>query len=66
MTVTLATVITEFLSRPDLAKSTRRTYELALKPILTEYGSWAIEIIGKQTLIEYLKGLSDCNYITHR
>ncbi|OBQ43195.1 MAG: recombinase XerC [Aphanizomenon flos-aquae WA102] len=43
-----------------------RTYELALKPILTEYGSWAIEIIGKQTLIEYLKGLSDCNYITHR
>ena len=66
MTVTLATVITEFLSRPDLAKSTRRTYELALKPILTEYGSWAVEIIGKQTLIEYLKGLSDCNYITHR
>ena len=66
MTVTLATVITEFLSRPDLAKSTRRTYELALKPILVEYGSWAIEIIGKQTLIEYLKTLEDCSYTTHR
>ncbi|MTJ55963.1 recombinase XerD [Anabaena sp. UHCC 0253] len=66
MTVTLATVITEFLSRPDLAKSTKRTYELALKPILLEYGSWAIEIIGKQTLIEYLKSLSGCNYTTHR
>lgn len=66
MTVTLATVITEFLSRPDLAKSTRRTYELALKSILIEYGSWAIEIIGKQTLIEYLKTLENCSYTTHR
>lgn len=66
MTVTLATVVTEFLSRPDLAKSTRRTYELALKSILKEYGSWAIEIISKQTLIEYLKSLDDCSYTTHR
>jgi integrase/recombinase XerD len=66
LTVTLATVITEFLSRPDLAKSTRRTYEITLKPILIEYGSWAIEIIGKQTLIEYLKSLEDCSYTTHR
>lgn len=66
MTVTLATVITEFLSRPDLAKSTRRTYELALKPILLEYGSWAIEITGKQTLLEYLRTLEDCSYTTHR
>ena len=66
MTVTLATVITEFLSRPDLAKSTKRTYELALKSILLEYGSWAIEIIGKQTLTEYLKTLEDCSYTTHR
>jgi len=66
LTVTLATVITEFLSRPDLAKSTRRTYELALKSILREYGSWAIEIIGKQTLIEYLKSLDNCSYTTHR
>jgi integrase/recombinase XerD len=66
LTVTLATVITEFLSRPDLAKSTRRTYEITLKPILIEYGSWAIEIIGKQTLIEYLKSLDDCSYTTHR
>ena len=66
MTVTLATVITEFLSRPDLAKSTRSTYELALKPILLEYGSWAIEIIGKQTLFEYLKTKENCSYTTHR
>ncbi|MCW5318149.1 tyrosine-type recombinase/integrase [Nostoc sp. KVJ3] len=66
MTVTLATVITEFLSRPDLAKSTRRTYELVLKPILGEYGIWEIEIIGKQTLIEYLRSLDDCSYTTHR
>lgn len=66
MTVTLATVITEFLSRLDLAKSTRRTYELALKPILIEYGSWTIEIIGKQTLFEYLRTKENCSYTTHR
>jgi integrase/recombinase XerD len=66
LTVTLATVITEFLQRPDLAKSTRRTYEFSLKSLLVEYGSWPIEIISRQTLIEYLKGLSDCSYPTHR
>lgn len=64
--VTLATVITEFLWRPGLAKSTKRTYETTLKPILLEYGSWDIEIISKQTLIEYLNELRDCKYTTHR
>lgn len=53
------------MSRPSLAKSTRRTYESTLKPILLEYGSWAIEIISKQTLTEYLNELDDCNYTTH-
>ena len=33
---------------------------------MLEYGSWAIEIIGKKTLVEYLKTLEDCNYTTHR
>jgi integrase/recombinase XerD len=56
--VTLATVATEFLSRPGLAPTTSETYEITLAPILAEYGSWSIEIISKQTLIEYLNSLS--------
>lgn len=43
MSVTLATLATEFLERPGLAKSTRRTYELVLLPLLQEYGWWSIE-----------------------
>lgn len=54
MTVTLATIVVEFLERPGLAASTRKTYEFALRSLLQEYGSWSIEILGKQTLIEYL------------
>ncbi|RUS92328.1 hypothetical protein DSM106972_099470 [Dulcicalothrix desertica PCC 7102] len=65
MTVTVATVITEFLLRSNVAKSTKRTYESTLKPILLQYGSWAIEIISKQTLTEYLNELKHLSYTTH-
>jgi integrase/recombinase XerD len=63
--VTLATVTTEFLSRPGLAPTTRETYELTLAPLLKKYGSWSIEIISKQTLVEYLNSLSHLKYTTH-
>lgn len=63
--VTLATVATEFLSRPGLAPTTRETYELTLAPLLSEYGSWSIEIISKQTLVEYLNSLGHLKYTTH-
>lgn len=63
--VTLATVATEFLERPGLAPSTRETYELTLGNLLLEYGSWSIEIISRQTLIEYLSTLSHLKYTTH-
>ncbi len=63
--VTLATVATQFLERPGLAKTTRSTYELVLLPLLQEYGSWPIEIISRQTLIEYLLSLSHLKYTTH-
>lgn len=63
--VTLATVATEFLSRPGLAPTSRKTYELTLAPLLNEYGSWSIEIISKQTLVEYLNSLSHLKYTTH-
>jgi integrase/recombinase XerD len=63
--VTLATVATQFLERPELSKTTRTTYELSLLPLLKEYGSWSIEIISRQTLIEYLLSLSHLKYTTH-
>lgn len=63
--VTLATVATKFLERPGLAPSTRETYELTLGNLLSEYGSWSIEIISKQTLVEYLNNLSHLKYTTH-
>jgi len=65
LAVTLATVVTQFLERPGLAKSTRSTYELALLPFLKEYGSWSIEIISRNTLVEYLSTLSHLKYTTH-
>jgi integrase/recombinase XerD len=43
--VTLATVAMEFLDRPGLALTTRKTYSVTLSPMLSEYGSWAIEIM---------------------
>lgn len=63
--VTLATVATEFLERPGLAPTTRETYYVTLAPMLCEYGSWAIEILSKQTIIEYLNSLSHLKYTTH-
>lgn len=63
--VTLATVTTEFLERPGLAPSTRETYELTLGLLLQKYGSWSLEIISKQTLVEYLNNLSHLKYTTH-
>ncbi|QEI41458.1 Tyrosine recombinase XerD (plasmid) [Dolichospermum sp. UHCC 0315A] len=63
--VTLATVAVKFLERTGLAPSTIKTYELTLLNFLAEYGSWLIEIISKQTLIEYLDSLSHLKYTTH-
>lgn len=64
--VTLATVATEFLERPGLAPTTRETYELTLGSLLSEYGSWSIEIISKQTLVEYLSSKHHLKYTTYR
>lgn len=63
--VTLATVAANFLERPGLAPTTRETYSRTLAPLLLEYGSWSIEIISKQTLVEYLNSLSHLKYTTH-
>jgi integrase/recombinase XerD len=65
MTITLATVATQFLQRPGLAKGTLRSYESTLMPLLEEYGYMPIEILTRQTLQEYLNSLTELAYTTH-
>ena len=65
MSVTLAQVATTFLARKDLAFSTVRTYELTLLPLLSEYGRVPIELINRQTLINYFDNLNNLKYSTH-
>lgn len=65
MVVTLANVATQFLDRSDLAKSTLRSYESTLVPLLEEYGYIPIEILTRQALQEYLNGLTELAYTTH-
>lgn len=66
MTVPLATLATQFLERPGLAASTRKSYELALVPLLQEYGRWSIEILPRQVFIDYLNSLTHLKYTTHQ
>jgi integrase/recombinase XerD len=61
----LATVATEFLERPGLARSTIQSYEVCLMPLLKEYGRFPIEVLDRSTLTEYLNGLSQLAYTTH-
>lgn len=65
MTVSLATVATQFLERKGIAPSTIRSYELTLIPLLKEYGRWPIEILDRQTLTEYLDSLTALKHTTH-
>lgn len=66
MTLTLATVATEFLDRPGLAQTTIDSYEYALMPLLRQYGSWPIELVDRELLITYLNQLDDIAYTTHQ
>ena len=65
MSIPLAMVATQFLERPELAKKTVESYERTLMPLLSEYGSWPIEICDRSVLIEYLDSLSHLAYTTH-
>lgn len=65
MTITLASLATQFLERPGLAIATIRSYESTLMPLLKLYGRWSLEIIDRETLVEYLNHLNDVTYITH-
>ncbi|MGB3292444.1 MAG: tyrosine-type recombinase/integrase [Phormidesmis sp.] len=65
MSIPLAMVATQFLDRPGLAQKTVKSYEHTLVPLLSEYGSWPIEICDRQILTEYLDNLSHLAYTTH-
>ena len=58
MTLPLATVATQFLDRPSLAKSTALSYEAALLPFLEKYGRIHINVLDSRIVYGYLKSLS--------
>ena len=63
---TLATVATQFLQRPGLAKGTLKAYESTLMPLLRAYGSWPINLVERGEIVEYLQGLTHLAYTTRR
>lgn len=65
MSVSLATVATQFLERKGLAQSTIRSYEKTLLSLLQEYGRFPIEILDRQLLCQYLNSLENLSYTTH-
>lgn len=62
----LATVATEFLSRPGYATSTLKSYELTLLPLLQQQGHLPIELLSRGVLEDYLNSLEHLSYTTHR
>lgn len=65
VSVTLASLATQFLERSGLVRATIRSYESTLLPLLALYGSWSLEIIDREILVEYLNDLKNVTYITH-
>jgi integrase/recombinase XerD len=63
---TLATVATQFLQRPGLAKGTLKAYESTLMPFLALHGSWPVELLERGEVVEYLEGLAHLAYTTRR
>lgn len=61
----LATVATEFLSRPELSPNTVQSYELTLIPLLAQYGKTPIDRLTRQQLKQYLDSLDKIKYATH-
>lgn len=64
--VVLATLTADFLNRPGYANSTLKSYELALMPLLKQYGRMPIELLTREILEQYLESLSRLSYTTHR
>lgn len=62
---TFAEIASQFIYRGDLSSSTRLSYEVTLSPILTELGSYPLEIITRPVIEEYLSQLTHLSYTTY-
>ncbi|RUS92309.1 hypothetical protein DSM106972_099500 [Dulcicalothrix desertica PCC 7102] len=65
MSMTLATLVTKYLERQELASSTIRTYESIFIPLLKQYGRWSVEIVDREILVEYLNAIKSVKFTTH-
>ena len=65
MTITLASLATQFLERSGLSQNTIDSYESTLMPLLKLYGRWSLEIIDRDILVEYFSNLTDIKFTTH-
>jgi integrase/recombinase XerD len=65
MATSFATVATKFLERSGISKSTFRSYESTLLPLLQEYGRWPIDLVSREILSDYLEGLTNLACTTH-
>lgn len=65
VSITLATLATEFLERQGLASSTIRAYQSVFIPLLQQYGRWSIEIIDREVLESYLSQINFVKFTTH-
>jgi integrase/recombinase XerD len=63
---TLAQVALEFLERNYLSTSTKRSYEITLRPLLAEIGYLSLEIITKSVIEDYLFSLNHLAYTTQQ
>ncbi len=63
--LTLAALATAFLEHPGLSKSTVRSYESTLIPLLQHYGRSPIDRLTRQQLAEYLNSLKHLSGNTH-
>jgi integrase/recombinase XerD len=65
MSITLATLATQFLERSGLSQSTVRSYESTLLPLLQQYGRVPIDSLERQQLEQYFNSLNHLSYTTH-
>lgn len=65
MSITLAALATRFLERHSLSKSTVRSYESTLLPLLEQHGRSPVESLKRQQLEQYLNSLNRLSYTTH-
>lgn len=66
VSITLAALATQFLDRQGLASSSIRTYESVFIPLLKQYGRYAVEIIDREILVEYLDEIKGVKFTTHQ